>query len=247
VLQRSVEDDVSTHAAALAYQLFLSTLALSLVALALYGLVGEVASIEVPEDAEEQFENLRQGGIVLGIASFFGLLWTASALARRASIALGAVFRSPPQKVTRRLLRAIGTTLGLVVVVGVLPVVTGLISTLEARGVLVLPGRMLGVGATAALGFGFFLLSYVTLTPSPGSWKRHLPGTILMTLAWVLFSLLGGLFVDYLVHNATLTYGTIGAVVGTLLVLRLTSGLYLFGAELSTVLAERDRASPPSD
>lgn len=243
VLQRSVEDDVSTHAAALAYQLFLSTLALSLVALALYGLVGEVAAIEVPEDAEEQFENLKQGGIVLGIASFLGLLWTASALARRASIALGVVFRSPPQKVTRRLLRAIGTTLGLAIVVGALPVLTGIIATLEAEGVLVVPGRVIGVAATAALGFGFFLLSYVVLTPSPGSWKRHLPGTIVMTLAWVLFSLLGGLFMDYLINNATLTYGTIGAVVGTLLVLRVSSGLYLFGAELSAVLAERRPAA----
>ena len=246
VLARSAEDDISTHAAALAYQLFLSTLALSLVALAVYGLLGRVTSIDVPEDAEEQFENLKQGGIVLGAASFLGLLWTASALARRASIALGVVFRSPPQKATRRLLRAIGTTLGLVVVVGALPVLTGIIATLEAEGVLVVPGRLIGVGATAALGFGFFLLSYVALTPSPGSWKRHLPGTIVMTLAWVLFSLLGGLLVDYLVHNATLTYGAIGAVVGTLLVLRISSGLYLFGAELSAVLAERERRAPSS-
>ncbi|HSD49586.1 MAG TPA: hypothetical protein VLE71_07130, partial [Actinomycetota bacterium] len=119
-LARSAADDMSTHAAALAYQLFLSTLALSLVALSVYGLVARVASVDVVRGAEEQFDNLTAGGLALGVVSFLGLLWTASALARRAGRALGIVFRSPQRRVAGELLRAIGTTLGLVVVVGAL-------------------------------------------------------------------------------------------------------------------------------
>ncbi|HEX5949711.1 MAG TPA: YhjD/YihY/BrkB family envelope integrity protein [Actinomycetota bacterium] len=243
VLARSAEDDVSTHAAALAYQLFLSTLALSLVALSVYGLVDRVTSVEVVEGAEEQLENLKKGGVVLGIVSFLGLLWTASALARRAATALAVVFRSPPERVTGRLLRAVGTTLGLVGIVGVLPVATGLIAGLEGAGALEIPVKVLGFAATAALEFGLFLLSYVALTPSAGSWRTHVPGALVMTLAWEVFKLLGGLLVDRLIANATLLYGTIGAVVGILVVLRLTTGLYLFGAELSAVMAERHSGS----
>lgn len=41
------------------------------------------------------------------------------------------------------------------------------------------------------------------------------------------------------VSRATLLYGTIGAVVGLLLFLRLASGLFVFGAELSAVLRDR--------
>ncbi len=43
----------------------------------------------------------------------------------------------------------------------------------------------------------------------------------------------------YYVSRATLLYGTIGAVVGLLLFLRLASGLFVFGAELSAVLRDR--------
>jgi uncharacterized BrkB/YihY/UPF0761 family membrane protein len=239
VLLRSVEDDVSTHAAALAYQLFLSTLALSLVALSVYGLIGSKVAVDVPEGSTEQFENLKQGGLVLGIASFLGLLWTASTLSRRARRALGIVFRTPPENVVRGTLRAIGTTLGLVLVVGALPVLTGILAGLQASGVLEVPMKLLGFTATATLELGLFFLSYAMLTPPGVAWRTHVPGAIVMTVAWEVFKLLGGLLLAYLVHNATLLYGTIGVIVGLLVLLRIAAGLYLFGAELSAMLAER--------
>jgi uncharacterized BrkB/YihY/UPF0761 family membrane protein len=238
VLLRSAEDDVSTHAAALAYQLFLSTLALSLVALSVYGLIGSRVAVDVPEGSKEQFDNLKQGGLVLGIASFLGLLWTASTLSGRARRALGIVFRTPPEIVVRGTLRAIGTTLGLVVVIGALPVLTGVIAGLEASGVLLVPVKLLGFTATAALELGLFFLSYAVLTPPGVAWRTHVPGAIVMTVAWEAFQLLGGLLLAYLVHNATLLYGTIGVVVGVLVMFRLATGLYLFGAELTAALAE---------
>ena len=86
---------MGTHAAALAYQLFLSTLALSRAGLALMGLAEDVLPFDLPEGTEEQFANLTGGAsATLGIVSFVVLLWTASALARRASNALRAVFRT---------------------------------------------------------------------------------------------------------------------------------------------------------
>jgi uncharacterized BrkB/YihY/UPF0761 family membrane protein len=48
VRERHRDDDVGTHAAALAYQLFLSTLALSLVGLAVMGLAEGVLPFDLP-------------------------------------------------------------------------------------------------------------------------------------------------------------------------------------------------------
>jgi uncharacterized BrkB/YihY/UPF0761 family membrane protein len=111
-------DGVDTHAAALAYQLFLSTLALSLVGLALIGFAERVLPFDLPEGTQEQFENLVQGDVALGALSAIFLLWTAAALARRASRALGIVFRTGSFGTLGGGLRSVATTLGLIVLVG---------------------------------------------------------------------------------------------------------------------------------
>ena len=141
--------------------------------------------------------------------------------------------------------RAIAITLGLVVLVGALPVVTGIVSAVRVSTDLEIPFRVLGFAATTAMEFGLFLLAYAVLTPGTIGWRSHLPGAAVMTIGWGLFKLAGGLLLAYYVSRATLLYGTIGAVVGLLLFLRLASGLFVFGAELSAVL--RDRARPETE
>lgn len=232
-------DDVSTHAAALAYQLFLSTLALSLVGLALLGLAEDVLPFELPAGTKEQFANLTGASATLGVVSFGALLWTASALSRRATRALAVIFRTGPESVVRGGVRALATTLGLIVLVGALPVVTGIVTAVRVAAGIEVPLRVLGFVATAAMEFGLFLLAYAVLTPGTIGWRAHLPGAALMTGGWELFKLAGGLLLTYYVSRATLLYGTIGAVVGLLLFLRLASGLFVFGAELSAVLRDR--------
>jgi membrane protein len=238
-------DDASTHAAALAYQLFLSTLALSLVGLAVIGLAEDVLPFELPAGTKEQFENLTGASATLGAVSFVALLWTASSLSRRASRALAVIFRTGSEGAVRGGLRALATTLGLIVLVGALPVVTGVISAVRVSNDLEIPFRVLGFVATTAMEFGLFLLAYDVLTPGTIGWRSHLPGAAVMTIGWGLFKLAGGLLLAYYVSRATLLYGTIGAVVGLLLFLRLASGMFVYGAELSAVL--RDRAHPDAD
>ena len=229
-------DDVSTHAAALAYQLFLSTLALSLVGLALLGLAEDALPFELPEGTKEQFHNLTSASTTLGVVSFVALLWTASALSRRCSRALAVIFRTGPEGAVRGSVRALATTFGLIVLVGALPVVTGIVTAVRVAAGIEVPFRLLGFAATAAMEFGLFLLAYAVLTPGAIGWMAHLPGAALMTAGWELFKLAGGLLLTYYVSRATLLYGTIGAVVGLLLFLRLASGLFVLGAELSAVL-----------
>jgi uncharacterized BrkB/YihY/UPF0761 family membrane protein len=243
VLARFQRDEVDTHAAALAYQLFLSALALSLVALAIIGIAEQVFRFDVPEETEEQFQNLAGGDVALGLVSFVAVLWTASALSKRASRALAIVFRSPIEGSVRGRLRAVATTLGIVVLVGVLPVLTGIIAAIRLATGIEEPLRVLGFAATTALEFGLFLLAYTTLTPGTLGWRIHVPGAIAMTAGWALAKLAGGLLLGYFVTKATLLYGTIGAVVGLLIMLRIVSWLFLFGAELSAFVEERRRGA----
>jgi membrane protein len=245
---RSRVDDVSTHADALAYQLFLSTLALSLVGLALIGLAEDLLPFELPEGTGEQFANLTgASATTLGVASLLALLWTASGLSRRASRALAVIFRTGPEGTVRGGLRALGTTLILILLVGALPVVTGVVAAVRVSSGLEIPFRVLGFAATAALEFGLFLLAYTVLTPGSIGRRSQLPGALVLTAGWQLFKLVGGMLLAYYVTRATLLYGTIGAVVGLLLFLRLASGLFVFGAEVSAVLLDRRSGPSPTD
>ena len=233
------DDGIDTHATALAYQLFLSTLALSLVGLAVIGLADRVLPFDLPEGTQEQFSNLVRGSATLGIASLLVLLWTASALARRASRALGIVFRTGAFDLVRGGLRSLAMTLGLVVLIGALPLLTGLVTAIRAAAGVEQPLQILGFVGLAALEFAIFLLSYVVLTPGRVGWRAHVPGALVMTAGWDLFKLAGGVFVAAYVSRATLLYGTIGSVVALLVVLRAATWLYLVGAELSALRLDR--------
>jgi YihY family inner membrane protein len=232
------DDDVGTQAAALAYQLFLSALALSLVGLAVIGLAERLLPFDLPAGSDEQFANLTNGSAALGIVSLLALLWTASALANRASRALAIVFRTGAEGVVRQRLRAVATTLGLIVLLGALPVLTGIVTAIRQAAGIEEPLRLLGWAATAALEFGLFWLAYAVLTPGTMDWRAHLPGAVVMTIAWELFKLAGGLLLTYFVSRSTLLYGTIGAVVGLLVFLRIAAAVFLFGAELSALIRD---------
>ena len=237
-------DDLGTHAAALAYQLFLSTLALSLVGLALIGLIKDVLPFDLPADTEEQFANLTDGSATLGIASFVALLWTASTLSRRASRVLSVIFRTGPEGAVRTGVRALATTLGLILLIGALPLITGILTAVRLRTGVGVPFRILGFLTTTALEFGVFLLAYTVLTPGRTRWRVHVPGATAMTIGWGLFKVTGGVLLASYVSKATLLYGTIGVVVGLLLVLRLATALFVYSAELSAIVAERRAATP---
>jgi uncharacterized BrkB/YihY/UPF0761 family membrane protein len=239
-------DDLGTHAAALAYQLFLSTLALSLVGLALIGLIKDLLPFDLPAGTKEQFANLTDASATLGIASFLALLWTASWLSRRASRALSVIFRTGPEGAVRTGVRALATTIGLILLIGALPVITGVLTAIRVRTGVEVPFRVLGLLATLALEFVVFLLAYAVLTPGHVGWRVHLPGAVAMTIGWGLFKAAGGVLLASYVSKATLLYGTIGAVVGLLLVLRLASELFVYAAELSAIVAERRAAAHPA-
>ena len=88
-----------------------------------------------------------------------------------------------------------------------------------------------------------FLVAYKLLSTVDGpSWRRLVPGALFAGLGWTLLKGFGATYVSDQVARAGDLYGTIGSVIGLLLLLYLAGRLYVYGAELSAV-----RAPDPED
>ncbi len=117
---------------------------------------------------------------------------------------------------------------------------SGAIAAIHADGWWLLPVRALTLTAVAGLELAFFAGTYAVLTPGDGpALREHLPGAIVMTVGWTTLKIVGGLLVVSVVNRSSALYGTIGAVFGLLLFLRVAASLYLVGAELSALLREQ--------
>ena len=254
-LERFKADDLGTMAAALAFQAFLSLFPLMLLALS-------VAGFLLADDPAEWLRRFfdavpgigplverdldavvgARGG--LGLIALAGVAWAASGLTGRASDALGRIFRVPGRNVVRRRARSLVAMLVLGAALFAALVASGAIAAIHAEGWWWLPVRALTLVAIAGLELAFFAGTYAVLTPAGGPTLRdHLPGALLMTAGWEILKLVGGVLVVAVVNRSSALYGAIGAVFGLLVFLRVAASLYLVGAELSALLAER-RADP---
>jgi membrane protein len=249
-LQRFRDDDLGAMSAALTYQAFLSLFPLMLLALSIAGFVlaGDPADwlrrffAAVPGIGpmlDRNLEPIVRARGSLGVLALAGVVWTSSTLTDRASDVLERIFRIRDPSAIRRRGRSLVTMSILGVVLLAALVISGTIAAIHTAGWARTPVRILGLVAVAGVEFGFFLASYrVLLPPSGPRLREHLPGAIFMTVAWELLKLAGGLLVVSVVTKASALYGTIGGVFGILVFLRVSSSMYLLGAELSAIRAE---------
>ena len=243
-------DELGTMAAALAFQAFLSVFPLMLLALSVAGflLAGDPAEWlrrffdAVPGIGpllDQNLDAVIEGRGGLGLVALAGVVWAASALTGRASDALARIFRMPGRSVFRRRARSLVAMLILGAALFVALLASGTIAAINAEGWWWLPVRVLTLGSVAGLELAFFAGTYAVLTPANGPGLRdHLPGAILMTAGWEALKLVGGLLVVTAVNRSSALYGTIGAIFGLLVFLRVAASLYLAGAELSALLRE---------
>ena len=243
-------DDLGTMAAALTYQAFLSLFPLMLLALSVAGFVLSGKPADVLEEFYaaipgigplllQNLDHIVSARASLGLIALLGVVWTASGLTSRATAALGRIYRIPDRGIVRRRGRSLLAmlVLGAALIAGL--VLSGAIANLEADGWLGTVVRVIAFLGVAALEFAFFWGTYAILTPNGGPPNRaHIPGALLMTLSWEVMKLVGGVLVVRTVAKASLLYGTIGAVFGLLIFLRVASAVYLVGAELSAILRE---------
>jgi membrane protein len=249
---KSLVDDVSTEAAALTYATSLSLLPLLLLGFWLAGTV--VTSVGqdtwfqeliagVPGLSEAGLSTLQQqlqSRADVGFIGLIGALWAASVLSSRAEHALARVFDVKRRNVVDRFRAVVITVvLGAVVIGGL--VVGALVQSTNLHGLIVIP-VWIGVRLILLLiEFGYFLLLYKLLSHSKTlRWRDHVPGAILMTVGFAALKLIGGVLVDHTIDHWSSLYGTIGAVFGSLLIIRLAMWIFLYGAELSSVLVREE-------
>jgi membrane protein len=109
----------------------------------------------------------------------------------------------------------------------------------------------LGIAVTFALDLLLFLGAYRLLSPTSRLTVRELlPGAVLGAVGWTALKVGSATYVGNQVEDANALYGALGGVIALLLLLYLAGRLYVYGAELSAVRAERQRGgelTPPDD
>jgi membrane protein len=249
---KSLVDDVTTQAAALTYATFLSLLPLLLVGFSLAGIVASNVGKSdwfqeliagIPGLAEAGLTSLQQqlqARADIGLVGLIGALWAASVLSSHAERALAKIFNVKRRNLVNRVRAVLITVvLGAVVIGGL--VVGAVLQSADLHGLVAIPVWIVVRLALLLVEFCYFLLLYKLLTPSKTiRWRDHLPGAILMTLGFAVLKIVGGVLVDLTVRHWSSLYGTIGGIFGLLLVIRLAMWIFLYGAELSSVLVRQE-------
>lgn len=249
---KSQLDDVSTHAAALTYATSLSLLPLLLIGFSLAGtVVTSVGQATWFQELIAGIPGLSQAGLSslqeqlqaradIGLVGLVGALWAASVLSSHAERALAKVFDVKRRSVVNRLRAVLITVvLGAVVIGGL--AVGAVLQSADLHGSIAIPAWIVVRLLLLLVEFGYFLLVYKLLTPSKTlRWRDHVPGAILMTLGFGVLKIVGGVLVDRTIEHWSSLYGMIGGIFGLLLIIRLAMWIFVYGAELSSVLERQE-------
>ncbi len=275
VLRRALaearDDDVPMVARALAYSLFLAIPAAALLALGVFSLVADAGTVEelvarlqtvMPEEAttliRESLERSRQshrGGVTMTIAGFVLALWTTTSAASTLMSATTKAFdRKDRRGFVRKRLLALGIVLalgfGAALVLSLLvfgPHVERWVA--GATGVPTLVAFMWWTLQWPLLVAGILFAFAVALALGPDvdqrRWQLVTPGAVTALVLWLLASSAFAIYTSRF-GSYDKGWGTISAVVVTLVWLWLTSAALLFGAEINAEaqrLEERGRVS----
>ena len=272
-LKDAREDGVPTLAQALAYSLFLAIPASLLVVLGVFSLVADVSTIEsliertravMPEEAATLLrDSLRRtaestsSGIVMTVVGLALAVWTTTSAATTLMHGIAVAFdRKDSRRFIRKRLVAFAIVIALVVgaalVLGLLvlgPHVEGWIG--DAIGAPTMTAWLWWTlqwpVLLGGLLFAFGVVLYLAPDVEQRSWKLITPGAVTAVAVWLVAS---GAFALYTAHFGSYdkTWGTLSAVVITLLWLWLTGASLLLGAEINAeaqrVIAQRN--DPPA-
>ena len=215
-----------------------------IVALAFEALPAEVVETLAPVIAEVLTE--RRGHLVT--AGMIATLWAASSgiEALRAGLNLASGVTEPRPVWHRRLQGLLFVVLGaLVTLVATAAIVIGPDVWRFVSDMLRLPAVWEGAYAAARYGIApttvfLAIAALYRWLPKPGPNRLVLPGAGLATVAWLILARLFSLYFERSTHY-TVTYGSLGGIVVTLLFFYLSAAIFVFGAEFNAAL----RRNPP--
>lgn len=260
-VQEFTADDMSTFAAALSYQVFLSLFPFAIFLLALLGMLNipgffnwllEQSQAVMPDQAHTLVKDIVsqvRGRASGGLLSFGAIiaLWTASAAVRRTMNALNAAYDVEEERaVWKKFLLSILYTLVLAVLI-IAAVGLMLVGGQAAQWI----GQLAGLGSmfatlwtwlripvAAVLLMLALALVYHLFPKTDLPFRFITPGAVIAVIVWVAASL-GFSFYVKNVANYGATYGALGAVIVLLLYFFISAAIMLFGAEINAEIYTR--------
>jgi membrane protein len=258
-------EDLGNHlSASIAFFGFLSLFPIALLALSVAGFVfaGDPAAADrVVDSVAEAVPGLEAalGGAletavrtrgVTGLVGLVGVLFAGLRVIDAAALAVSRVFRVEDSSgALARKLRALrnlvilGALTLLATSAGALAGVVG--AAAEGLGIPAGVVQLRGVLAFA-LSFGLdvllFLVAFRVLASVPGPpWSDLVPGALLAAAGWTALKVFGAAYVGNTAAQWDAIYGALGVVIGAMLLLLLAGRIFLYGAELNALLAQRRR------
>jgi membrane protein len=191
------------------------------------------------EGAEGFIEGIVENRGALAGIGVITLLLTGLKVINSGMVATTMVFRAPlPSGVKGKLRQVLALP-----VLGILALAAAAGSSLV--GVFDLPGWLATPAAFAVtfpLDLLLFLAAYRMFSPtSELGLRRLLPGAALGAVGWAALKIVAATYVANQAEDANALYGAFGGIIALLLLLYLAGRLYLYGAELTAVLAEREK------
>jgi membrane protein len=194
----------------------------------------------------------------VGLVAIVGVLWSASGMIATIRVTLARIWGGSGK---RHFVHSKLLDLALVLVIAVV-VLTAFAATVFVQaftGVatdvahrLGLPlsgaftGRSLQFGASTAIAFGVILLLYRVVPPVPVRLRDVWPGALLAAFALQVATVGYGVYLDH-VADFNLVYGSLGAVIGFLLLVYIAAFVLFMGAEVAAAWPETCAPPPPPD
>jgi membrane protein len=258
-----MEDEALTHGAAIAYYALFSIAPLLLIVLAIAGLVfGHDAALTammnqltglVGQASAKMLQEMIEGasnkssGTLATVIGAVTLLVTVSGAFGEIQSALNDIWKAEPRSGLTRLVRARLASLGLVLTLGFLMIVSLVVSA----GLAALGGYMEArfSGAHAAMAVANFVISllvlsvlfaavYKILPDTPIAWRDVIVGSLVTALLFMIGKSLIGIYIARS-HLAS-SYGAAGALIVVLAWIYYSAQIFLLGAEFTKVFAGRD-------
>jgi len=99
--------------------------------------------------------------------------------------------------------------------------------------------RVLALGVSIAVNVGMFLVIFRVLTARDLSVSVMLPGALLAAVAWEVLHFFGGVYVSHALKGMSQTYGMFAIVLGALAWIFLQARVVVYAAEVNVVRADR--------
>jgi len=245
------DDDGNALAVALAWYGFVAISPLLLLVVTVFGFIGAESLGDRVVSTLQQFpvigtgftsgegaSNLHGSGLGLVIGAI-GLLYGAMGVTRSGQRMMARVWKVPAEQRPRFAAR-LERGLAALIVIGVAFLVTALASgfvTSHGRNFFV---RIAVFVPLVAINVGFYLVSFLVLTP-PGTvhGRALLPGSTLAGAGFTLLTTVGTGLVQHQLKHTSDTYGAFASVIGIVTYLLLLATLTVYSAELNVVLHRR--------